>query len=123
MFNHNDRRSSNSLPHHLGFALNLVMVPLSAELTYVVEELENTKPGIFGPSGAYGQMFAIYTITLALAIIFGPDAAGYLQNNYGWGVTTMSMGIACASGVLPVVSCFEICEFRIDEFRCCLLGA
>lgn len=41
----------------IGVALTLVMAPLMAEVTYVVEAKEKETPGIFGPNGAYAQAY------------------------------------------------------------------
>ena len=86
-----------------GFTLNLVLSPLAAESTSVVDTASREYPGIFRESGAYGQVFALYTFTLGLAITLGPPFAGYLLTHYGWSFMSMMLGVFSASGVIPVV--------------------
>lgn len=39
----------------LGIAFALVIPPVMAEITLILQELEGEKPGIFGANGAYAQ--------------------------------------------------------------------
>lgn len=45
----------------LGIAFVLVIPPVMVEITLVLQELEEKKPGIFGANGAYAQGVRIYT--------------------------------------------------------------
>ncbi|MCJ1257549.1 hypothetical protein MMC24_005375 [Lignoscripta atroalba] len=44
----------------LGTTLAMVMTPLIAEITYVVEDKEKKEPGKFGERGAYAQAYALF---------------------------------------------------------------
>lgn len=44
----------------LGIAFALVIPPVMAEITLALRELEEKKPGIFGPNGAYAQGVRTY---------------------------------------------------------------
>ena len=44
----------------LGLTLTLVMTPLLAEITYVVEDQETKEPGKFGERGAYAQAYGLF---------------------------------------------------------------
>ena len=87
-----------------GFTLILIVSPLAADLSAVVEEKEKTDPGIFGPGGAYAQAFALFNCSMAAATLFGPVAAGALIERYDWGVVTAAMGVFAFSGAIPAVS-------------------
>ena len=86
-----------------GLTLGFVTPALAAELTFVVETMEQEKPGIFGKSGAYGQVFALFTCALATATMLGPLCSGFLKTRYGWNFMSMILGVFSASGAIPVV--------------------
>ena len=87
-----------------GFTLILIVSPVAADLSAVVEDKERTDPGIFGPGGAYAQAFALFNCSMAAATLFGPVAAGALIERWGWGVMTACMGVFAFSGAVPAVS-------------------
>lgn len=86
-----------------GATLTLIISPLAAELSFVVEEMEQQNSSIFGRSGAYGQAFALFNCAMASATIFGPLWAGFIATKFGWNVVTWTLAILCASGAVPVV--------------------
>ncbi|KAL8710612.1 MAG: hypothetical protein Q9220_004836 [cf. Caloplaca sp. 1 TL-2023] len=92
-----------SLTHesHPGLTLILIVSPVAADLSAVVEEKEKADPDAFGPGGAYAQAFALFNCSMAAATLFGPVVAGALVDRYGWGVMTMAMGIFAFSGAVP----------------------
>lgn len=69
----------------IGFALCLVMPPLMAEITYIVESKEKAKPGCFGPTGAYAQAYGLFIAAFAAGSLIGPLWAGYVKDSGGWG--------------------------------------
>lgn len=86
-----------------GATLILIISPLAAELSFVVEEMERKNPSIFGRSGAYGQAFALFNCAMALATICGPVWAGLIASEFGWDTATWTLAVLCASGAVPVV--------------------
>lgn len=84
-----------------GFTLILIVSPVAADLSVVVEEKEKHDPGIFGPGGAYAQAFALFNCSMAAATLFGPVVAGSLIERYDWGVMTAAMGVFAFSGAIP----------------------
>ncbi|KAI4123417.1 MAG: hypothetical protein LQ338_005270 [Usnochroma carphineum] len=84
-----------------GFTLILIVSPVAADLSAVVEEKEKADPDAFGPGGAYGQAFALFNCSMAAATLFGPVVAGALVERYGWGVMTAAMGVFAFSGAVP----------------------
>ena len=91
---------------HPGCTLILIVSPLAADLSVVVEEKEKENPGIFGPGGAYAQAFALFNCSMAAATLFGPVFAGALMDRFGWKVMSLALGIFAVSGAIPSVSCF-----------------
>ncbi|KAG0648064.1 putative MFS-type transporter [Hyphodiscus hymeniophilus] len=84
-----------------GCTLILIVAPVAADLSVVVEEKEEEQPGIFGPGGAYAQAFALFNCSMAAATLFGPVFAGALVQNYGWKAMTLAMGIFSLTGAIP----------------------
>lgn len=87
----------------LGITLTLIIAPLAAEVSFVVEEMEKENPRIFGTAGAYGQAFALFNSSMALATIVGPIWCGFIATRFGWGVATWTLGAFSASTAVPVV--------------------
>jgi Na+/melibiose symporter-like transporter len=48
----------------IGSSMNLVMIPLMAEITYVTKAKEKKKPRMFGKGGAYAQAYGLYFSSL-----------------------------------------------------------
>ncbi|KAL9024625.1 MAG: hypothetical protein Q9196_006379 [Gyalolechia fulgens] len=84
-----------------GFTLILIVSPVAADLSAVVEAKEKADPDAFGPGGAYAQAFALFNCSMAAATLFGPVVAGALVERYGWGVMTAAMGVFAFSGAIP----------------------
>ncbi|MDI1485705.1 MAG: hypothetical protein OHK93_003894 [Ramalina farinacea] len=86
-----------------GFTLILIVSPVAADLSVVVEEKEKADPNAFGPGGAYAQAFALFNCSMAAATLFGPVAAAALRERYGWGVMSAATGAFALSGAVPTV--------------------
>ncbi|TVY49025.1 putative MFS-type transporter [Lachnellula occidentalis] len=86
-----------------GFTNILIVAPVAADLSTCVEEMEEDQPGIFGPGGAYGQVFALFNCSMAAATMFGPIVAGAISEQYGWKAMTVAMGVFSISGAIPTV--------------------
>ncbi|KAL9002486.1 MAG: hypothetical protein Q9188_004587 [Gyalolechia gomerana] len=84
-----------------GFTLILIVSPVAADLSAVVEAKEKADPDAFGPGGAYAQAFALFNCSMAAATLFGPVVAGALVERHGWGVMTAAMGVFAFSGAIP----------------------
>jgi MFS family permease len=85
----------------IGLTLTLVMPPLMAEITYVVEAKEKQNPGRFGPTGAYAQAYGLYVTAFAAGTLIGPIWAGYVNDAAGWGTMAWSLGLFSLAGALP----------------------
>lgn len=87
----------------IGFGLAVVMVPLMAEVTYVVEAKERKRPGVFGEKGAYAQAYALFNMSFAGGTLVGPLWGGFVVQRSGWGVMSLSLGVLCAVSAVPAV--------------------
>lgn len=87
----------------IGVGLALVMPPIMAEITYVVEAKERKNPGVFGDKGAYAQAYALFITAFAAGTLIGPIWAGYIKAAAGWDTMTWTLALLSASGALPAV--------------------
>jgi MFS family permease len=85
----------------VGVSLALVMPPLMAEITYVVEAKEKQDPGRYGSTGAYAQAYGLFVMAFAAGTLIGPIWAGYVRDEAGWGTMTWSLGLLSLAGALP----------------------
>ncbi len=85
----------------IGVALTLVMPPLMAEITYVVEAKEKENPGIFGTTGAYAQAYGLFVTAFAAGTLIGPVWAGYVRIAAGWGTMSWSLGLFGLAAAVP----------------------
>ncbi|KAL8702393.1 MAG: hypothetical protein Q9201_004438 [Fulgogasparrea decipioides] len=93
----------NRLLKSTGFTLILIVSPVAADLSAVVEEKEKADPDAFGPGGAYGQAFALFNCAMAAATLFGPTVAGAIVERHGWDTLTAAMGVFAFSGAIPAL--------------------
>jgi MFS family permease len=87
----------------IGVGLVLVMSPLMAEITYVVEAKEKKNPGLYGSNGAYAQAYALFVMAFAAGTLIGPIWGGYVVKAAGWGTMTWSLSLLSLSGAVPVL--------------------
>jgi MFS family permease len=83
----------------IGIALTLIMPPLMAEITYVVEAKEKKNPGQF-PS-AYGSGYGLFVASFAAGTLIGPIWAGYVNEAAGWGTMSWTLGLFSIAGAVP----------------------
>ena len=76
----------------VGIALALALPSLQVEVSRVVEAIEGTNPGIFGPGGAYSQAYGLMNTAVAAGGFIGPLYAGFIRESFGWEAMSMSMG-------------------------------
>ncbi|TAQ90854.1 hypothetical protein B7494_g797 [Chlorociboria aeruginascens] len=85
----------------IGLALALVLPPILAEITLVLEDMEKQKPGRFGTKGAYAQGYGLFITAFAAGTLIGPVWAGYVEQEAGWGTAWWSLGLFSAAGAVP----------------------
>ncbi|MCJ1322702.1 hypothetical protein MMC15_008051 [Xylographa vitiligo] len=87
----------------VGAGLATAMVPLMAEVTYVVEERERDAPGCFGERGAYAQAYALFNVFFAAGTLIGPIWGGFVVGRAGWGVMSLTLGLLAVGTSVPVL--------------------
>ncbi|KAH8687681.1 MFS transporter-like protein [Tricladium varicosporioides] len=85
----------------IGVSLTLVMPPLMAEITYVVEAKEKERPGRFGSTGAYAQAYGLLISAFAAGTLIGPIWSGYVEISAGWATMTWTLGLFSFAGAVP----------------------
>jgi len=85
----------------IGVSLTLVMPPLMAEMTYVVEAKERERPGRYGKTGAYAQAYGLFIAAFAAGTLIGPLWSGYVETTAGWGTMAWSLGLLSFAGAVP----------------------
>lgn len=85
----------------LGIALTIVMTPLLAEITYILNEKERSHPGLFGDKGAYAQAYGLFNCAFAGGMLVGPLWAGFVVEKSGWGTMCLSLGIVAVVSAVP----------------------
>ncbi|KAL8871417.1 MAG: hypothetical protein Q9174_002741 [Haloplaca sp. 1 TL-2023] len=85
----------------LGVALTMVMTPLLAEVTYILQEKEKHHPGLFGEKGAYAQAYGLFNCAFAGGMLVGPLWAGSVVDKAGWGTMCLSLGVLALVSAIP----------------------
>jgi MFS family permease len=84
-----------------GLGLTLVLGPILAEITYMVEAKEKKHPGIFGSKGAYAQAYGLFNVSFAGGTMVGPLWAGLIERAAGWKTMSWTLGLLCVTAALP----------------------
>lgn len=87
----------------IGVALTLVITPFMAEITLVVLELEEARPGRFGKFGAFAQAYGLFNIAFAAGSLVGPLLGGFVNEAAGWGTLTLVLGVICGASAAPTI--------------------
>lgn len=85
----------------IGLSMTLVISPVLAEITYLVEAKERKHPGIFGSKGAYAQAYGLFNVSFAGGTMVGPLWAGLIDMRAGWKTMSWTMGLLCVLSALP----------------------
>ncbi|TGO29101.1 hypothetical protein BPAE_0019g00770 [Botrytis paeoniae] len=65
----------------------------TADLTTAVICIERDRPGIFGKSGAYAQVYALFTCAIGLSVLASPIWVSLAYESFGWKGTVLEFGI------------------------------
>lgn len=87
----------------IGITMTIVMGPLIAEITYVVEAEEKRSPGMYGKNGAYAQAYGLFTMAFSLGTLVGPFWSGFIEVAAGWDTMTWTLGLLSAAGIPPCI--------------------
>lgn len=87
----------------IGALLNSAIPALFVETQQVLEEMERTKPGIFGRKGAVAQAFGIQTMAQFSGLFLGPLWGGFVTYRFGWKTTAWSLGVLAGVTAVPML--------------------
>ena len=90
--------------YNIGFAFVMMISPLAADLTAAVIAMEKEHPDIFGKSGAYAQVYALFTCAIGAGVLAGPAWVSFAYGRVGWRFMVCTLGALSASAIAPVVS-------------------
>jgi MFS family permease len=85
----------------LGMATDLIVTPIMADITIVVER--KNRNGRFGASGAYAQAYGLLNFAYAIGALIGPVWGGYVFKIWGLGTMGWTFSLICAATVVPTV--------------------
>ena len=89
----------------VGFAMTAVLVPVLADLTFVVDDTERGRPGVFGPRGAYARVYSLMNMCWASGAVVGPIVAGFIVDRAGWGTTAWVLALINGVTALLIALC------------------
>ena len=85
--------------------INLVISPLTSDMTYGIQQLEEDHPESFGENGGYGRAFGMLNCAFAFGGMIGPALAGLMVARVGW--TTLCLGMSAMNAInMLIVLCF-----------------
>lgn len=86
-----------------GFGLICVFSPMLGELSNVTLKIESRHKGIFGPGKGFGQAYGLFNVAFSIGSIVGPFQSGATNDNQGWGMTSLSLGIVAFGTLIPSI--------------------
>ncbi|KAG9764462.1 MFS general substrate transporter, partial [Aureobasidium melanogenum] len=86
----------------IGSALTLVLIPLMADITRTVEQMESSYQLGSCSGGAYGQAYALFNMAYAAGSAIGPLLAGFLRVRTDWAATTLTLACLSGASVVPI---------------------
>ena len=87
----------------IGSARVVGSTSLEADLAREVEQMKVERSEIFGNSGAYAQVFSLYTSASAAGVLVGPAWTSFAYGDRGWTFLVSSLGLFSASAAVPMV--------------------
>ena len=90
----------------VGFAFSMLITPLAADLTLVVEQITEEQPELGGTAGAYGQVFSLLKCDISVGVLLGPSLAGFPYESFGWNVMAWTLAVMSVVAVVPIVGGF-----------------
>lgn len=90
----------------IGLGITMTLSPLTAEITYVVDELEKKEPERYNKKdshggGAYAQGYALFGSAWSLGNVVGPLFCGLIKDKAGWGTMCWALGLMSSVTAIP----------------------
>ena len=71
------------------------------EISLVVVEIEQKRPGVFGKNGAMAQAYALFNLAFSGGCLVGPVWGGLVNQRAGWGTMTWTLGLLAFTTAIP----------------------
>ena len=84
-----------------GLSLNLVVTPVMADITLVVQDKVKKNPAIFGTKSAYAQAYGLFNLSYAVGSLAGPLWGGFIRTASGWGTMGWTLGLLSGISAIP----------------------
>ncbi|KAI4246349.1 MAG: hypothetical protein L6R40_002017 [Gallowayella cf. fulva] len=86
----------------IGIGAELILLPLSADMLYEADILEEENPDVFGEAGSYSKVYSLECAVTGLAVAAGPAWSGLMYEQTNWGITMLTLALICVLGSIPV---------------------
>ncbi|KAL8791801.1 MAG: hypothetical protein Q9195_005610 [Heterodermia aff. obscurata] len=86
----------------IGIGVELILTPVSADMFYEADNLEESHPNTFGEAGPYAQVYSLLCVALGLATAVGPAWSGFMYEVTSWSFTMLPLVVMCLVGSVPV---------------------
>ncbi|KAH8424530.1 uncharacterized protein LDX57_002281 [Aspergillus melleus] len=87
----------------IGLLINLCIPALFVETQQVLEDMERSRPGVFGEQGAVAQAFGIQTMAQFMGLTLGPLWGGFSEYQYGWKTMSLTLGVLAGGTAIPML--------------------
>ncbi|KAI9660748.1 MAG: hypothetical protein M1831_003440 [Alyxoria varia] len=104
--------TSNTLQHKImlcgllagvGTAFTIALPPVMAEISCVVFDISERRPGVFGERGAYAQGYGLFNMAFAGGMMAGPLWGGLMKERLGWAGMGWTLAVLSGGSAIPVV--------------------
>ncbi|KAL8754083.1 MAG: hypothetical protein Q9199_004581 [Rusavskia elegans] len=85
-----------------GLGIQLILTPLSADMSYEADILAEENPDVFGEAGSHAKVYSLLCAAFGLATAVGPAWTGFLYEETSWGITMLTLVLLCLLGSIPV---------------------
>lgn len=90
-----------------GAGLTLVSTPLMGELTNAIIVEGAKHLGKYGRAGGFGQVYGLFNVAFALGSLVGPFQSGFVMQEHGWGLATVSLAVILFAASFCTVYYFD----------------
>ena len=91
------------LMYRTGIGVNLILIPLVADMFYESGLLEKEHKDVFEKAGAYAQIYSLLCAALGFATAVGPAWSGLIYEMASWKVMMITRATICVLGSIGVI--------------------